>query len=367
MRTGENEPSPGTLSATKRKIGIRTLVWHLVRIAITLALFTLLFRPDLLGIHRTFIPVNLHDLWQEVRGLSLSKLIPWMVLALVIKATGMACTVFRWHLLLTGQGIRLSARHLVTAFLEGRFIGTFTPSTIGLDGYRAWDVAMVTGQTVESITVILVEKVTGFFALSVLVLLTLPFGIRIFGAGVLWALALFLMIPVLVSSAILWWPGGVTKLAQRFAPGDGKISRTVRKTGDAVAKYRGHRGILIAAAACGLGVHSAIIGVYLCTSRAIGSTVAVTDLLFAAPIMVAATVGFPLSVGGEGIREGTFVYLLGRVGVASQTAFLFSHLGFWVDMILSSAGGVLLLVRPSRRRRELLSKQTFDAPSHEGL
>ena len=118
--------------------------------------------------------------------------------------------------------------------------------------------------------------------------------------------------------------------------------------------------ILIFAALCGLGVHTAIIGVYLCTSRAVGATISIYDLLFAAPIMIAATVGFPISVGGEGIREGTFVYLLGRVGVPSQTAFLFSHLGFWVDIILSSAGGVLLLVRPARRRRELIeiTKQT---------
>jgi hypothetical protein len=188
------------------------------------------------------------------------------------------------------------------------------------------------------------------------VLVTLPFGVRIFGPGVLWSLALFLMFPVVISSAILWWPGGILKLAKWFARGEGKISRTIRKTAEAVARYGGHRGYLVAAALFGLGVHSAIIGVYLCTSRAIGSSVPVRDLLFAAPIMIAATVGFPLSVGGEGIREGAFVYLLGRVGVASQTAFLFSHLGFWVDIILSSAGGVLLLVRPSRRRKELFNK-----------
>jgi uncharacterized protein (TIRG00374 family) len=333
---------------------MKSIIWHILRICVTILLFVLLFRPDLLGIHHVFFPVDLSELWQEIKGLSTNRLIPWMILALLIKAVGMGLTILRWHLLLMGQGIRLPNKHLISAFLEGRFIGTFMPSTVGLDGYRAWYVAHTMAKTLESITVILVEKVTGFFALSILVLVTLPFGIRIFGPGVLWGLAIFLMIPVIISSAILWWPGGILKLAERFARGEGRISRTIRKAADAVARYRGHRWILVGAAICGLGVHTAIIGVYLCTSRAIGAAVPITDLLFAAPIMIAATVGFPISVGGEGIREGTFVYLLGRVGVPSQTAFLFSHLGFWVDIILSSAGGVLLLVRPSHRRRELL-------------
>jgi uncharacterized protein (TIRG00374 family) len=328
---------------------VKAVLWHIARICITLLLFVMLFRPDLLGIHRALIPVNFGKLWQEIRALSLSRVIPWMGLALAVKAAGFSLNMVRWHLLLTGQGIRLPAKHIISAFMEGQFVGKFTPSTIGLDGYRAWDVALATGKTLESITVILVEKVTGFFALSVLVLLALPFGIRIFGADILKTIALFLLIPVALSSAILWWPQGMHHLAEKVAKGSGRISQTVRKTAEAVAKYRGHRGILIGATLCGLGVHAAIIGVYLCTSRAVASELPMAELLFAAPIMIAATVGFPISVGGEGIREGTFVYLLGRVGVPSQTAFLFSHLGFWVDMILSSSGGILLLVRPSRR------------------
>jgi uncharacterized protein (TIRG00374 family) len=338
---------------------VKSVVWHIIRVCITLLLFVVLFRPDLLGIHKTLLPVNLGKLWQEIRTLSPGRVIPWMILALLIKATGFSINMFRWHLLLKGQGIQLPVKHIISAFMEGQFLGKFTPSTVGLDGYRAWDVALVTGKTLQSITVILVEKVTGFFALSVLVLLALPFGVRIFGADVLKALALFLLIPVAVSSAILWFPSQLVKIAEKVAPGTGRISQIIQKTANAVAEYRQHRGILIGAALCGIGVHSAIIGVYLCTSRAIGSMVPITDLLFAAPIMIAATVGFPISVGGEGIREGTFIYLLGRVGVPSQTAFLFSHLGFWVDMILSSTGGVLLLVRPSRQRlRESLTDKS---------
>ncbi|MBW2277096.1 MAG: flippase-like domain-containing protein, partial [Deltaproteobacteria bacterium] len=67
-------------------------------------------------------------------GLRISAL--WIVMAFVVKGTGMGCTVWRWKLLLDGQGFKIPLRHLVEAFLIGRFIGSFAPGTSGLDGYR---------------------------------------------------------------------------------------------------------------------------------------------------------------------------------------------------------------------------------------
>ncbi len=57
-------------------------------------------------------------------------------------------------------------RFLASSFLEGRFFGTFLPSTIGLDAYRTYDLARYSGKTASSISVILVDKVIGLFSLS---------------------------------------------------------------------------------------------------------------------------------------------------------------------------------------------------------
>ena len=59
-------------------------------------------------------------------------------------------------------GRRLSLL-LVGTFLVGRFIGMFLPSTLGLDAYRAYDIARRAKDSVGSLTVIVVEKITGFF------------------------------------------------------------------------------------------------------------------------------------------------------------------------------------------------------------
>ena len=58
----------------------------------------------------------------------------WIALAFVVKASGMGCTVWRWKVLLEGQGFKIPLAHLVRSFLIGRFIGSFSPGTSGLDG-----------------------------------------------------------------------------------------------------------------------------------------------------------------------------------------------------------------------------------------
>ena len=103
----------------------------------------------------------------------------WTALAVLAQLAAMTCTLVRWKLLLDGQEMIVPWKHLLGAFMIGRFIGTFTPSTIGLDGYRMYDIAKHSGKVAPAVSVILVEKVIGFFVLSVLVLATLPWGFDI--------------------------------------------------------------------------------------------------------------------------------------------------------------------------------------------
>ena len=85
----------------------------------------------------------------------------WLFLSMAtgIKVVGMLSSMFRWQLMLRGQGIQLPFRHLFGSFLIGRAIGTFLPSTAGLDGYTLFDAARFSGKTVEVTAAKFVEKV----------------------------------------------------------------------------------------------------------------------------------------------------------------------------------------------------------------
>ena len=83
---------------------------------------------------------------------------------------------------------------------------------------------------------------------------------------------------------------------------------------------------------------------YLVLVRAVGVEVSAADMLFVGPLIVFAT-AVPLSLSGFGIREGTLVFLLSRIGVSTEQAVVLGLLAFACSEIWSVLGGLVFLVR----------------------
>ena len=99
------------------------------------------------------------------------------VVAMAVKFVGVITSAYAWHLLLVGQGIRFPFwQKVFTAFLIGRFIGTFMPSTIGLDGYTLYEAGRYSNQWTRAITAKTLEKFIGVTGLFLGMVLTMPFG-----------------------------------------------------------------------------------------------------------------------------------------------------------------------------------------------
>jgi uncharacterized protein (TIRG00374 family) len=309
----------------------KILSWVL-RFAITIGLFVLLFTRF----------VDARQVLAKLENLSLG----WILAALAVQGCAISASVLRWNILLRGQGISVPRGHLLSTFLIGRFFGTFLPSTIGLDAYRTYDIARRTRATTESLAIIVVEKIIGFFALSTLVLVTLPVGLGFLPRQAVLLIFGAFCVPVTLSFALLLEPRLILRLLDLPFPFKSKIEGKLRHAANAVTIYRSQKRSLMLAVVCGILVHLCTTLLYYCTARAIGASVRLLDILFVGPLMIVATVGLP-SIGGVGVREFTMVGLLARIGVPESSAFTLGHLGFWVGLAWSLVGGVLYLVRPA--------------------
>jgi uncharacterized membrane protein YbhN (UPF0104 family) len=101
----------------------------------------------------------------------------WVAAAIALHFGAVTAGVWRWRTLLRARGIEQPVGTLYRSFLAGRFIGAFTPSTTGLDGYRLWDIGRRTGDFAASGAVILVEKLVGLVGMATVCLVLLPFGL----------------------------------------------------------------------------------------------------------------------------------------------------------------------------------------------
>lgn len=318
------------------------LSW-ILRVAVTVALFVVMF---------AFF-VDVPDLLLAIAQVTVA----WLLVATAVKAIGIFASILRWDQLLRGQGYRFPLGYLSGSFLVGRFFGMFLPSTLGLDGYRLYDTARQTEDTVGMVAVILVEKITGFFTLSLLVLLTLPAGLRFLPAQVLVAVFLIFCVPIILSFFLLLKPGliewALDKLLRLRLPGKDKIEGLLRRSLAAVTVYQNQRGVLFRAVLLGLVVHASTVLMYYFCALSVGVHASLADMLFVGPWIIVATVGLP-TVAGEGARELTALGLLQRIGVDASAAWLVGHLGFWAaEFVPAVIGGIILALRPAQYRPDI--------------
>jgi uncharacterized membrane protein YbhN (UPF0104 family) len=253
---------------------------------------------------------------EQLRDLDAATFALYVLLAMGLKLVGIAASIGRWMLMLRGQDIELPVRHVVGAFFIGRFLGTFLPSTLGLDGYKLYDAARFSGRTIEVTAATAVEKVLGVSGIFGTFLIALPLGVGIFGsyAGVItWLGVPIALLPLVFVSLGFFWPGPVLI---RFALGKlplPTLRRTLERIADGASAYARHKGLLLAAWGLSLVQHFATASMYYATARALGVTpqsAGFWEVTFASSIQIFATVISPFTIAGEGIREAAQGLLL---------------------------------------------------------
>jgi uncharacterized membrane protein YbhN (UPF0104 family) len=310
-----------------------------LKLTVTVLVFAwLLTRPEL----------RVGGILDVVRAVEPGRFLLALALAVFVKLLGILGNVWRWQVLLRGQEIPVPFTPLLRSFFIGRWFGVVTPGTLGLDGYRIWDSARFTQRAAESVAVVVIDKVVGLVALALLALLVFPLGrdllpvldpgrARLVQAGI--AVAAFLALTVLLAPRA-WRP------VLRLVPTrPARIAAFLWQLLDAAQAYGKARPALLAAVGLALLGHATTALMYVAILWGVHDPLATLDaaqvgrVLWSAVFMTCATLIAP-TVGGEGVREFVFVRLLAGF-LDPARAFLFGHVGFWVEKtILSIPGGI---------------------------
>ncbi|MCG8555898.1 MAG: sulfatase-like hydrolase/transferase [Proteobacteria bacterium] len=290
-------------------------------------------------IRRVLLREGADELWDKMSAV----VWPWLGAAATMQLCAIATSVLRWQRLLVGQGIRAPARHLVGSFMIGRFFGAFTPGGwTGLNGYRLYDIAVQTGKVSRSTAVIGIEMVLGYLAFGVVLVAGSTFGLRVIGiewvllVDAIFVMAIGLGLVLIMRPALFRLLGGTLPVSYRS-----RLQSVI----DAVCAYQGQGTLVVQAAALGVGTHTFNSLIYVSTARAFGVTeLGIGEIFFVSTVQILATL-FPASVNGIGVREATAIELYSKFGVAQSVGFLIPTLGFAVEMLISSVGGLVFLAR----------------------
>lgn len=332
----------------------RSILSNLIKLLVTIGAFYLLLTHKIdggEGVGKIPIAQAITDYLDRVDG---KTFFLWLAVAMAIKFVGVIASAWAWSLLLKGQGLVFPFwQQVMTAFLIGRFIGTFLPSTIGLDGYTLYEAGRYSNQWHRAVIAKALEKFVGIAGLFLGILLTLPAGylvlqqvagdhaLRLAGAiGLLCAVISAVVVIGLVKPHAIRLVMG---LAGRVVPGP--VRHHIERFTDAVTAYEGQASLLLTCLVAKFVTHFTTAVVYYFTALAIGVTsVAFLPIVFGSLIQILGTLFSP-TIAGEGAREALQALLLSHhLGGVAQ-AVLSGALGFIAAEAATLWGGAFLWTR----------------------
>lgn len=267
----------------------------------------------------------------------------------ILSLFGIAISAWKWQILLVGHGIHFPLPTLVRWYFIAAFFNAFLPTNIGGDGFRLLKTCDNPRGKARAVAALLLERVTGVLTLGFMGYLAAAIVWMTSGNALAGSLAAIGTVGGIVGLAILaltWRFGSMGPLAR--IRGLKTITETISEV---IAEWRGQGARLVVVMVLSAAFHGLRIGFIWLLILALGTAVDPVELtvaLFA--VEVAAML--PISIGGLGVMEGSFVYVMGAFGLGSEAG-LASMLVLRVLTLVLGLIGALLYLGDRRAKRAL--------------
>lgn len=258
----------------------------------------------------------------------------------------------RWHLILADSKVSFGFGRAYTGYLVGAFYSVLLPGIMGGDVVR---IGRCVGQTKcqpgTAVASVLLERICG-----VLALLGMTFSVHLLFPTTLSSFSFTMETPSMTTVAIvgiiftvaLIWGRRVWRRWLSPQGARGKIFGFVRSVMQTLSILRG-RTLGAALLLSFLFQAVDIIATFL-LSRVLGFTLPLTVFFAVVPLVYLITL-LPISLGGLGVREGAFVFLLAQFGIVTSDVATLAFLIHLNRLVIGSLGGFVQLAETISSRR----------------
>jgi uncharacterized membrane protein YbhN (UPF0104 family) len=303
----------------------RSLVRWVVRVAVSIGLAGYILTHE----------VAAADLSATMAGVDVRLL----ALAAAIYLAGQCLSAIKWRVLGRSVGFERSLGTYTRFYFIGMFFNVFGPSTLGGDLVRS--LYLGDGRRpVLAVSSVVFDRMSGLavlMAMGAIALLASPqyqFPWPLTAAVVAGGIGLI----------VAWW---TLPMLICLLPTHNRMRRQVEHD---LAPFWRDRGMLIRVVALSLSFHLSQVVLQWVLVRAAGATVPFGYCLVFHPLLAFVT-ALPVSVSGLGVREGGYLFFLGRIGIAEPVAVTVGLLWWLVSLVGGVVGGFVFLGAGARLPR----------------
>ena len=320
---------------------LKKILSFILRVCISVVLLVVLF---------CFKKINLHDLIYDIK--STDKLL--LLLAFAIFFIPYFLGLIRWHMLLKASKVNIPFNRIATSYAGGVFFSLFLPSSIGGDVARSIDLAKYSQKPKEIVATVLLDRLSGYVGLVIVVLLTLLAGwqeiskdltVLITIGVIVWILAVVLLV---LFNKFLYQ--GINKILHLLK--SDKIRETLKSLFYEIHYFRKNKKILFYNIMVSFVIQLAGPVVFYVTALSLGVTgISIIYFFIFIPIIGAITL-LPISLGGFGVRENTAVILFAKAGLAGSSAVAIAFLNSIFILVYGIIGGLIYVLTVRHRRSQ---------------
>ena len=250
---------------------------------------------------------------------------------------------YRLQLLLRAVDVEVRYPRLLGLYYIGMFFNTVLPSIVGGDAVRAAYLYRDTRRLGRVVAATLTERATGVTALIAIALVALAASPHEASPGVACAVlavsAAFTLGMLLLFSPWVYRVGMRCMRALRL----GRVADAIGALQVAFNVYRRQRGVLVVTLLLSFALQLAMVALYALLAHGMGLHLSPWLLLMAVPVTVLVSMA-PVTLGGLGVREVTWVLLLSQHGVPQADAIALSLMWFVVVTVSSLFGAPVFLL-----------------------
>ena len=290
------------------------------------------------------------DVGQALRLIRGAKL-GFLLAGILLMAVPMAMGGFRWWLLLRSQGLKLPYHFVLRVHAAGYALSTVLPSSVGGDLLRVGYTTR-NGMVEAALATVLFDRILGVvglllvcdFASLLLLARTGSPGLLVL-AGLVSAIVVVLLLALMVEPLY----SALSRLAARvrFL----RLGERLIRVADGVRRYRAQPRLMLQTLGLSVSLWFIYSSVWYLLGASVSSTAPLLSYLVCVPLVALAAM-LPISIGGLGVRENSFVILMGHFGASASTTAALTLLFLGILVFYALIGALLLItLRPVSRQQ----------------
>jgi uncharacterized protein (TIRG00374 family) len=308
---------------------------------------------------------NLTEIWQSAKSAD-----PMLIaLAFLLHGIGYFSSSWRWQILLRAQGFDVLVMYLVRSYAVAMFFNNLLPSTIGGDGYRAYDTAKCNIPPLKALASVIVERFLGMFGLMVFAVVALAVATELTTQiENIWVWSLLTFGLMIAAVYLIFFHSGKVPWLRRILnlPGMAMVNKQLMKITESFAPFRGKTRALTWSMVLSLVLQFNVILHYYLISEALGLQIPLVKFLVIIPLATFVQMA-PVSINGIGIRESFYVFFLSKIyGAPIAASLAFSWIAYGMVVLLGVLGGIIYMFRKDAPPASMTLDKSQTAPDASG-